>query len=392
MNRIIYLVTFFIYSGYYAFLAIVFALGMTNSSRWVTIPLRMVTTFLMLYVILRIVSKVKLDYYKKWILIVFCSFWLFYVLKVLLNQNVNVPLSRNWYEYIFYALNFSILPFIMFMLIDFKKYSKTILNSLIFSGFVMGLVTLILYRKILSNGVGRINLAKYADFEPQTLNPLALSYAGSLTIVLCLYVLLYKKPTSQKYRLYIYSTIILAAIMFFLGASRGSVIALILSVPVLFYFGNIKKKSRFIFITIISIPLLIWGALETGSSVFERTLKTTQGYRISARQELWSEAWYEFLAHPIFGGRIEIGVYPHNFILETLMATGVVGFILLLMVLIPSFKRAFKLSNLDHNYIWVFIVLIQGFVQHSFTAAIYFSVLLFFPMGLLFSYSKNIRQ
>lgn len=389
MKRIVSIISFFVFSGFYAVLALIIALGLTNSSRLITVPLRVVTTVLMLYVITKVVYRVKVGNYKKWILFVFCTFWFIYILKVLQNSSAGVHLYRNWFEYIFYAANFCILPFIMFMLIDFKKYSHTILNSLIFSGFLMGIVSLFLYRNILTAGVGRISMAKYSGFESPTLSPLALSYAGTLTIVLCIYVLLFYKNISKKYKIYLYITIFLSAIMFFLGASRGSVVALVLSMPILFYYGNIKNKVRFAFIFILSVPLLIWGALKTGSAVFTRTMKTADGYKINARGELWTNAWTEFVEHPIFGGRIEIGFYPHNFILETLMATGIIGFVLLLLFLLPAFKRVFMLASVDKNYIWVFIVLIQGFTQHFFTGAIYTAMLLFFPLGMIFSLKKT---
>lgn len=393
MQKIIYFITFFLFSGYYAVLAILISLGMSSTTRTVTVPLRLMSTLLMLYVIVRLFKKQRIENYKKWIYLFFLSFWLLYFLKVLQNYNAGVDLMRNWFEYIFYAFNFCILPFIMFSFLDFNTLKKTILNSLIFSGFIMGLITLFLYKEVLSMDIGRISMLQYETGE-ETLNPLALSYAGALTVTLCLYEILYNKFKSKKYIIYLYTTIVLSAIMFFIGSSRGSVAAFIFSLPILFYYGSRKNKKNFIFIAMISIPLVIFGALKTGSSIFERTSETITTGNIGLREQLWEVSWGIFLANPLLGGTIEIinapgyngeNIYPHNFILELLMATGIIGFVLYMFFLIPAFVKIRGLIKNDLSYVWVLLVLIQGIFQNLFSGALYTAVLILVSLGLIYA-------
>ena len=394
MNRIIYIITFFLYSGYYALLALVISFGLTNNSRFVTVPLRLGTTILMIYSCVNFLKNERYKLKSKIVLLSFMLFWFLYFIKVLISEGKGDSLIRNYYEYIFYALNFCILPFLVFLSIDFNKYKNIILSSFIFSGFLMGLVSFFLYKDILiSGGVGRISMARYAGFEQETLSPLALSYAGSLTLALCIFELLYNKNRSKIYSIYLSITIVFSLIMFFLGASRGSVVAMFFCLPILFYYGSIKNRLRFILFALVISPVIIWGAIKSGSSVFSRVAQTVSGEGTADRGDLWKYSWIEFVENPFFGGRIEIGFYPHNFILETLMSTGILGFILLVFIFIVAFKRVNKLAMKNDDYIWVFIVFIQGFCQHFVTGALYTSVLLFAGLGLTLSnFQENFKK
>ncbi|WP_340833794.1 O-antigen ligase family protein [Polaribacter sejongensis] len=275
----------------------------------------------------------------------------------------------------------------MFSSINFSDFKKNILKSFIFSGFLMGLISLYLYKDMLAAGIGRISMAKYEGFDESTLNPLALSYGGALSLMLCIFEIVFNKYKTRIYKVYLYLTITLSLMMFFLGASRGSLIAIVFSLPLFVLYGSVKNKFKFLAAFILSIPILIWGAIKTGSSIFARTVETAETGD-NNRSIIWNQALSEFFNYPIFGGGIEFGIYPHNFILEILMATGILGLLLILPVFYGGFKRMNRLIKVDKDYIWVYIIFIQGFVQHSFTGALYFSVLLFLPLGIIYSQKK----
>ncbi len=106
----------------------------------------------------------------------------------------------------------------------------------------------------------------------------------------------------------------------------------------------------------------------------------------SGRQQLWSMAYEEFKHHPFFGGRVEVsGIYPHNVFLELLMATGIFGFLLFLIILFKSFIRGIRAIKYDKIYMIPFLILINGITQHLFSGSIYDAILLFIPMGMIYS-------
>lgn len=393
VDRLIFIVVFFVYSGYYAGLALIFSAGFFESSRFYSIPLRLFLVVLMSYIIGK--------YYKnsKWgpNYSVLTLFIILYFFKVLYTENLppnKITMGRGWYEYCFYFFSFCVLPFFTFSTIDFRKYKNTILNAFIFSGFALGVLSLFLYKDMLIQGVGRISMAKYENPETEeTLSPLALSYSGAITITLCVYRLIYDKTISSFNKLYLYLTTALSFIMFFLGATRGSLVALILSIPVLMYFGSLKNKVRITLLTIIVVPLVIYGAEATGSAIFTRTADSLETGDASGREGLWSDAFNEFLENPLLGGRIEVsGIYPHNIFLETLMATGIVGFLLFVYVFLSSFINGIKLSNQNTDYLIPFLIFINAFSQHMFTGGLWSAILLFVPMGTLLSTNINLKE
>jgi len=51
------------------------------------------------------------------------------------------------------------------------------------------------------------------------------------------------------------------------------------------------------------------------------------------------------------------------------------------------------MKKIRSQFNWIGIVLIQGLVQSMFSGAIYFSVLVFFPLGIIFSHNiKNVSS
>ncbi|MFK7813538.1 MAG: O-antigen ligase family protein [Maribacter sp.] len=386
LNTCVYTVSFFLYSGFYAVLALGITIFGSDASRIVSVPIRLLTSILMIIVIIFTLffQKTKTRSNKKSLIIgfIFTLFWALYFVKILVHQNSPSVLRLEWFEYAFYAVNFVIFPFVMYSRIPFDKYKNTILNSVLFSGFVMGLTCLYLYREILSAGIARIELYVYLNPELETLSPLALSYASVLTIMLCVYKLLFKKNLSKLYLVYIIVTMGLSLVMFLLGASRGSVLALAVSIMYLVYQSDFKSKVKIGTLILFMIPIFIWSVAASGSGVVDRTSNSI-GSGNTGREKLWQDAWLEFNNHVFLGGRIEIGFYPHNIILEILMATGLLGLFIISILFVLGFFKIINLPKIDTNYIWVAIIFLQGFCQYSFSAALYQSTLIFFPLAII---------
>lgn len=389
MKNIIFFISFFIYSGYFAGLAIIFALNLGEISKFYSVPLRLVLSASMVYVICKN-WKNLINTKNSIYLFLFVLFWAIYILKVLYTENIAIEgqLSKEWHEFIYFSITYVVLPFITYLSIDSKKYTQTILDALIFSGFIMGGISTYLYGSLLSSGIGRIGLISYETGE-DVLNPLALSYAGTLTIALCAHRLIINKKNNKNDKIYLYVTIAFAFVMFLLGSSRGSVIALLLTLPLFIYYSPFKRKIGLMFLTTLLIPVVIWLVERSGSNIFERIVNTRED-KGGGRGTLWEDALNHFMDNPIFGGRIEIGgIYPHNLIIEMLMATGLIGTILMSIVIFKGFKLSFNLTRLNKNYLFIFIVLIQAFVQHNFTGSLYTSTLLFVPIAMVLNLDNN---
>lgn len=384
MKKIIFIISFFTFSGFYAGLAFIYSLNLVEYSRFYTIPLRVILSIFMIVIIMQNRKNLVLNKNGKY-LTMFIIFWIIYIVKVLYTESISTlnDLGKLWYEYILYSILYVVIPFLTFYLIDYEKFKKQILEGFIFSGFILGVVSLYLYGKYLLLGIGRLNNVRYITGE-EVLSPLALSYSGVLTIVLCMYkFLIVKEEKNIKNTTYLLITIILSFIMFLLGSSRGSVIAFVLSVPFFITQSAFKQKIKIISLSILSIPIIIWAMEASGSSLFNRIGNTSDDDG-GGRGSLWSNALDHFYDYPILGGRIEIGgIYPHNFIIEILMATGFIGFILLVPVIIRGFTIGNKMSKEDPSNLFLLLTLIVGFSQHLFSGGIYTAISLFTPLGII---------
>lgn len=389
MKGLIFIISFFIYSGYYSGLAFIFSFNLSALSRFYTVPLRIIMAIIMLVVIFRFRKRLTQNINSHYV-VLFIVFWVFYFIKVLYTESITInhELGRSWFEYPLYAMLYVIIPFLAYYSIDVRKYQKAILDGFVSSGFILGLVSLFLYGKFLVQGIGRLNMVRYQTGE-EVLNPLALSYAGALTIVLCIYRLVVLKEKNKIQILYLTVTIILSFIMFLLGSSRGSLIAIMLTLPIFISYSAVKQKIQFITLSILAIPIIIWAIEASGSSLFERMGNTVED-KGGGRETLWRDAISHFLENPIFGGKIEIGgIYPHNFLIEILMSTGIIGTLLILPVFIKGFSLGRENTKMNTTNLYALLLLIVGFAQYSFSGGVYTAINLFVPLGIIYGIKNN---
>lgn len=155
----------------------------------------------------------------------------------------------------------------------------------------------------------------------------------------------------------------LAIFAILLTGSRTSLIAVI---PFVFYLAGtrqIQPKTKLLVVSILLVSLLalipfipstLVSRLGTlGSSIESRDL--------GGRFELWMEALQVFSVHPITGlgsGTLvsAIGSAAHNTFVSVLAETGVVGFILFLLILAIVFFQALSVPN-GNAGLWVAIFL-----------------------------------
>ena len=158
---------------------------------------------------------------------------------------------------------------------------------------------------------------------------------------------------------------------------------------IFFYFSNYKGTFRLFIYLILLYPLLQYGISITGSSVFERSFDTfLNNFGTTARAEYYYLAFNEFLNNPFFGGAIELkGIYPHNFILEILMATGFIGLTLFSFMLFNAFSKIKALINQNSYFLFVLLILVNGLIQHFFSSSIYVATLIFFPLAIILNSS-----
>jgi|SRR5699024_10445180 len=363
---------FFSLGGYYTSLILVSNFLSNNYSRIVTMPIRVVIILSIIYLVVNsdIHKKLKLE------AVFFIIFSFFYIFKIaisaVLDSNLYIPPS----QFLLYFLSFVFLPFLLVSIIRINKFEyEKIFNIIIFGCVSVSILTYLFYGKLLGN-VSRISqeVGKDANY----ISPLALSYVSVLGISLCFSYLLTRTPP-VKYKIYLYLTILLCLIPFFLGASRGSVLAFVFSIS--FYFlasRGLTKKIKLIFPVFIIIFLFFFMSNYMGTSVFDRVINISSAIdsqsSSAVRLYLWENGILQFLNNPLLGDSLQLEVakhYPHNIIVEVLMSTGLIGFIPFFIFSILIFKKSIKIIRIHPEMFWVTNIFFMGFVMNMFSGAIW---------------------
>ncbi|MFV0210962.1 O-antigen ligase family protein, partial [Empedobacter falsenii] len=324
-------------------------------------------------------------------IIMFIMF-LLYFFKCLYTEIFNeiLNLGNPWFYYILYYILFNYTYFLFFRNLDIKNAINRVIKTIIFSGFIFGIIILVFYNSILfESEIGRFG-ANIEDNDESILSPLSVAYSGALnTSLLIPYISSNFKNSSIIKKIYLLINLIISILLFVLGSTRGALVVVFLS---LLFFVFTKKGYKKILYIMYSIPLVLlflFMVNSTGSSLLDRVNSTIETNDTSGRDYLWKEAMAEFYKYPLIGGRIEVsGIYPHNLFIEILMSTGVIGIILFILLFFNSIKNV-KINN---DTIYIYIILINGLFFNMFSGSFYTAILLFTGLGMLngYKYSKKI--
>src|SRR5690606_23488506 len=111
------------------------------------------------------------------------------------------------------------------------------------------------------------------------------------------------------------------------------------------------------------------------------------------RVVLYRNALEQFISSPIYGDQVmvkEIHSYPHNLVMEVLMALGIIGFIPLLMIFRNFFKRFVSVIKCSmFNFIIFFLIAINFIFQSLTSFSIFTNPGLWMILGLCLSISTT---
>ena len=192
---------------------------------------------------------------------------------------------------------------------------------------------------------------------------------------------------------------LLFVITILLTKSRSGFLGLVIILPLLIiYYGKSKKNYFLLLLLICLIPIALLVLPFLNISVVNRILAGVSDWSSQARFWKWQIGFEAFSKYPIFGigfnmskayystiGLSIVGTGNDSSLIQVLMCSGSIGFILFLMYLIELFKN----KNVAAEYK---IVYIAGLIICNFNELL-FNPLWFFPVTLLiangFDYSKK---
>lgn len=193
----------------------------------------------------------------------------------------------------------------------------------------------------------------------------------------------------------------LALFIIYLAGSRSPFVSLVICIFAYQVLRNgLSIGIFFIFLLILPIYFFFEDILnylsQFGSAFVDRLLYAYQTGESGGRDRLVMNAFEAFLDNPLFGDAFllqrgyGVGFYPHNLIIESLMATGIVGGFLFLKWVYSCMVEAYKIISTKSEATWIALLFIQYFVAGMFSFSLFShekfwnaSVLVFFLSKML---------
>jgi hypothetical protein len=246
------------------------------------------------------------------------------------------------------------------------------------------------------------NVIKSEYAEDELLNPITVALYGELLALYTIVCLFFLRNLIIKSSIVLILSLTIGLFCLILGASRGPLLSFILIFALLCFLYVRSRKNLFtkvnssIFILFI-FSLIVNYIMSIGDGEFfiiERMTRLPEEGD-EARDVLSINAWQQFLDSPLIGDKIverTSNFYPHNLILEILMATGVLGFLLFVPVIIKLIKKGFQYTQSLNPYFLIFVIFLPLFLSTLTSGSLIFSNEFFILSSFILSSTKIIHK
>jgi O-antigen ligase len=305
-------------------------------------------------------------------------------------SNIVSFMEKN--EYVIRFIVFVYFPCFVLMVSTLRFQQSEKLLSFFFItlivGFILNAVAMIMdIPQALMSGGGE------ARASTDKLNPVSYGYLCSTLALL----ILFRRIHLGKKSIYSNCLLVLAILGVLIAGSKGPILGFIVALLYMYirFVGVNRKFVKNIFFiallaSIVTAGLILYLDINPFAR-FERIFddgETSSVYRIISAMN----ALEIFSSGPIWGGSsfLRTGGYPHNLFLEILMATGVVGFGLIVFAVINALRSRHSVNFSSCNFYCIFLVHELCSVLTS--GAIYSSGNLFFTVLIISSISRSRSQ
>lgn len=238
-----------------------------------------------------------------------------------------------------------------------------------------------------------------------SLNPISLSMLGAQLSILCLYVLVTRKSRVIIGNQVVLPSLCVGIVVLLIGGSRGPILAFLCSLIPLFFLsaGVLHGAAK---IKVVALSAAMIGALIYVAILLQNVYQVSTVQRVEAlvsgglaedhtsylRLQHMQGAVDQFFSSPLFGDSIVVtstGAYPHNIPLELLMATGVIGFLSYLVLLVWSLRASVHILLHLQPYAWIVLLYAQVLTISMVSGNVWSSSLMWCLMGATICVSKH---
>jgi len=358
-------------------IAAILSLNLGLENRAITIPFRLTILIVGIFLVFLSINNKKnynFAFYSGFIL-----FWAIYFLKIFLGEVFGSTGQINIFEFFIYAFGtcfFPMLAFFSFIPPDSIERVRSVSFIVLFIG-----CSLSLYYG-LNNILGLTSqgiVVQRLSFE--FIDPISIGNFGVSLTLLSVYSVAKKNINNNATKFFYIFSVLLGIFSTVASGSRGPIISLLI-VLILFIVSSGKVKViKSAFLSIFLILVTLWflnflvEKLELDSmSRIQAGFQYKSDQSILERFELISWAVNSFLANPIVGGSVEgqgRGRYPHNVLVESFMATGVIGGIAFSLMFFSAVVHAVRILKHKKDYAWISLIFLQYAISAQFSGSLY---------------------
>lgn len=267
--------------------------------------------------------------------------------------------------------------FITMSLVSFNdKFIKSVINTALYSSFLIGILSLFYSRPFLSETFNDRQVLTLFGVQNDPNDQAAFLLVG---IAIALNVVLNGKALSKIFNVMMVAICLVNAYAILLTGSRGGLMSLMILILAAILLSGRSEKSipkklakNFVFLGLFGLSLYIIANNYLPADSFKRMFDFTSYLGGSGRMDIWENVLPIFLNSPVFGGGWGSywgynGYYTavHNTFLSVLTDSGIVGFLLLFMPVFVIGSKAMK-----KGYALPFLIFIAGFAPSLFLDAI----------------------
>jgi Lipid A core - O-antigen ligase and related enzymes len=370
-------------------LTIVYFWGYSNSAI-IVLSIKIALFLLVFYKVAAhkmLIKKINAVFY------LFFLFWLLWGIRVFYDAFFTPFTLKE--PTIYYYIFFFFYCFVPFIYGNQKKDHNTLENLL--KGIVVGnvlfcFIVLILFYDVILN-VHRIGE------EDGSISPLMVSYIAAMNIAFFLW-----RFFIYKMKIYYWIFIVINIPLLGLGASKGAIVALTLSIAiVLFLYKKLNWKVLFLILAVwIVIENSNFFSLDVLNDRITSSIDLNTSDEKETRYYLWQYSIDKFMEQPFTGYYTEIrpgevlgsfdAYYPHNIILEAFLSVGIVGGVFLIIIILYTFINAIKISKYSVENSWMLSLFIVALYFSMFSGTIYNAIWFWFFVGVINGSSQYINE
>lgn len=349
-----------------------------QSTRENTIPYRIFTLSISILAILLFLNR-RHRIFEKNFFIQYLFFWaliffrLFYDLEI---RNIQTSINADYY-WMFAFGGIFIPTLVLFFNIPSLQFKR--IHSLGLLGLLVTCILNIFVAIFVSPNSTNLPLLNSYGLSTHVLSPITYGQTGVTLILFATTNFPNKNRTKEL--IYRILCIILGLLMVAFSSSRGPIISLLICFSAMIITRSNIQNKFMVFALLIFLGLSLYfvsAKIEENTSIapltrFSKMIEINDDLSISNRLIRYEYSINQFMNNPLIGDSMvvfETGDYPHNILIEVLLAFGIFGEILFLIITFKSMKSAYFLLRRT-NIGWIGLVYIQFFVGALFSGSLF---------------------